>query len=65
MNWNQIEAEWKQFSGKMRSKWAKLTDDDWNYVGGKKDQLIGKLQERYGIKKEEAQNEIDRYVDSL
>jgi len=65
MNWNQIEADWKQFKGKMRSKWAKLTDDDWNYVGGKKDQLLGKLQERYGYKKEEAQNEVDRYVDSL
>ena len=60
-----IEGNWKQFTGKLRSKWAKLTDDDWNYVAGKKDELVGKLQERYGYQKEQAQKEVDEYVDKL
>jgi len=65
VNWNMIEGNWKQFTGKLRSKWAKLTDDDWNYVAGKKDELVGKLQERYGYQKEQAQKEVDEYVDKL
>ena len=65
MNWDQMSGNWKQFTGKLRSKWAKLTDDDWEYVAGKKDQLVGKVQERYGYNKEQAQKEIDEYVESL
>src|SRR5262245_51585085 len=47
MNWDQIQGSWKQFTGKLKSKWGKLTDDDLTLIGGKKDQLLGKLQERY------------------
>ena len=46
MNWDVIKGNWKQVAGKFRSKWGKLIDDDWDLVGGKKDQLLGKLQER-------------------
>ena len=49
MNWDQIEGKWKQFGGKFREKWGRLTDDDWQVIGGKKDQLVGRIQERYGI----------------
>jgi len=59
MNSDQIEGNWKQFSGKVKEKWGKLTDDDLTRIAGKKDQLVGIIQERYGIKKEEAQKELD------
>ena len=48
MNWDQIEGNWKQVKGKFREKWGKLTDDDLDVVAGKRDQLLGKLQEKYG-----------------
>jgi uncharacterized protein YjbJ (UPF0337 family) len=65
MNWDQIEGKWKQFAAKFKSKWAKLTDDDWKLVGSKKDTLVGKLQERYGHNKEAAEREVDDYIASL
>jgi len=65
MNWDRIEGNWKQFKGKLRSKWGKLTDDDVDYVAGKRDVLAGKLQERYGIRKDEADREIDEFIEDL
>ena len=61
MNSDQIEGNWKQFSGKIKEKWGKLTDDDLTQVAGKKDQLLGKIQERYGINREEAQKQMDEF----
>jgi len=61
MNWDQVEGNWKQFSGKVKEKWGKLTDDDLTLIGGKKDQLVGRIQERYGIKKEEAEKQLDEF----
>jgi len=62
MNWDQIEGKWKQFSGRFREKWGKLTDDDWVKIAGKHDQLIGRIQERYGMAREQAQKEVDEFV---
>jgi uncharacterized protein YjbJ (UPF0337 family) len=59
MNWDQISENWKQVKGKVREKWGKLTDDDLTVIEGKRDQLIGKLQEKYGISKEEAEKQAD------
>lgn len=59
MNWDQLEGKWKQMSGSVRSRWGKLTDDDLTVIGGQKDQLVGRIQERYGIKKEEALQQVD------
>jgi uncharacterized protein YjbJ (UPF0337 family) len=61
MNKDQVEGNWKQFSGKVKEKWGKLTDDDLTQIAGKKDQLVGRIQERYGIKKEEAQKQLDDF----
>jgi uncharacterized protein YjbJ (UPF0337 family) len=61
MNWDQFEGNWKQLSGKAKERWGKLTDDDLTRIAGKKDQLVGVIQERYGIKKEEAQKELDEF----
>ena len=57
MNWDQIEGKWKQFGGRFREKWGKLTEDDWNVIAGKRDQLVGRIQERYGMAREQAQKE--------
>jgi uncharacterized protein YjbJ (UPF0337 family) len=62
MNWDLMEGQWKEFKGKVRSQWGKLTDDDVEAVAGKKDQLIGRLQQRYGIKRDEAESEIDAWI---
>lgn len=62
MNWDQIEGKWKQMRGSVKQQWGKLTDDDLDYINGKQDQLIGKLQERYGIAREEAQRRADEWL---
>ncbi len=61
MNSDQMQGNWKQFSGKIKEQWGKLTDDDLTQAAGQKDQLVGKIQERYGIKKEEAQKQLDEF----
>ena len=65
MNWDQIEGKWKQIKGRMREKWGKLTDDDLEVAAGKRDRLAGKLQQRYGIAKEEAERQLDEYARGL
>lgn len=65
MNWDEVEGAWKQFAGSAREKWGKLTDDDWHVVGGKKDQLVGRVQQRYGMEKDEAEREVDDWSRSL
>ncbi len=61
MNWDQVEGKWKQASGKVKEKWGKLTDDDLQTIGGKRQQLVGRIQERYGIAKEEAERQVDEF----
>jgi len=65
MNWDQVQGKWKQTRGQLREKWGKLTDDDLNMIAGQREQLIGRLQERYGIAKEEAERRADEFVQSL
>ncbi len=65
MNWDRVEGNWKQMAGKAREKWGKLTDSDWQVIGGKKDQLVGHIQERYGIAKDEASREADDWAKSM
>jgi len=65
MNWDQIEGKWRQAKGSVKQQWGKLTDDDLTFIGGSKDKLLGRLQERYGFNKEQAQNEVDRWVSTV
>jgi uncharacterized protein YjbJ (UPF0337 family) len=65
MNWDQMEGKWKQYSGKVKEKWGNLTDDDLTVIHGKRDQLVGKIQERYGIAKEEAEKQVDEFARSF
>jgi uncharacterized protein YjbJ (UPF0337 family) len=62
MNSDVFEGKWKQLKGKVKQRWGKLTDDDITAMGGKKDELVGKLQERYGITREEALREADEWA---
>jgi uncharacterized protein YjbJ (UPF0337 family) len=59
MNWDQIEGKWDQFTGKLRQSWAKLTDDDLEYMKGSRDRAVGRLKERYGLEKEDAERQLD------
>jgi uncharacterized protein YjbJ (UPF0337 family) len=61
MNEDRMEGKWKQMKGALKSRWGKLTDDDLDVIEGQKDQLVGKVQERYGIAKEEAQKQVDEW----
>jgi len=58
MNWDRVEGNWKQFKGKVKQKWGKLTDDQLDVISGNRDELVGKIQESYGIAKDEAEREV-------
>jgi uncharacterized protein YjbJ (UPF0337 family) len=58
MNTAQVKGDWRQLVGKAKEKWGRLTDDDWKIVEGKRDQLVGRIQERYGIAREEAERQL-------
>lgn len=58
MNWDRIQGDWKQLTGRAKEQWGQLTDDDLSVVAGRRDQLAGKIQERYGVAKEEAEKQV-------
>lgn len=59
--WDQIAGNWKQFRGEVRKQWGKLTDDDLEQIRGERDVLVGKIQERYGMAKEDVNRQIDEW----
>jgi uncharacterized protein YjbJ (UPF0337 family) len=65
MNVDQLKGDWKQLEGKVKAKWGKFTDDDMKIVEGKREELCGRIQERYGCAKEEAQKELDEFCKTL
>jgi uncharacterized protein YjbJ (UPF0337 family) len=65
MNWDQIAGNWKQMKGKAKEQWGKLTDDDLAFIDGKRDQLIGRIQERYGVQKEVAERQLSDWERGL
>ena len=59
MNWDQVAGNWKQFTGKVKEQWGDLTDDELDQIAGRKrDILVGKVQAKYGIAKEEAEKQV-------
>lgn len=65
MNWDTIEGNWKQLVGAAKEKWGQLTDDDLKYVEGRRDRLVGLVQERYGRAREEAEQMVDDWTETL
>lgn len=61
VNWDQIQGNWKQMKGEARKQWGKLTDDDIDTAAGERDKLVGRVQERYGVAKEEAERQVDEW----
>jgi len=64
MDWNRVEGSWKQVKGAVKEKWGKLTDDDLDVINGKRDQLEGKPQERYGFAKDQVRKDVDSWYSS-
>jgi uncharacterized protein YjbJ (UPF0337 family) len=65
MNWDVVAGKWRELGGKVRTKWGKLTDDDIHLIGGKKDELVGRLQKRYGYERDQAEREADDFLRTL
>ena len=63
MNWDRIEGNWKQIKGNVKVQWGKLTDDHLDRIGGKRDHLVGKIQENYGIAQDEAERQVTDWED--
>jgi uncharacterized protein YjbJ (UPF0337 family) len=61
VNWDQLEGKWKQFRGQVKEKWGRLTDDELDVIAGNRDKLIGKLQEKHGLSKEEAERQLEEW----
>ena len=61
MNWDRVEGNWKQVKGKFKEKWGKLTDDELDVIGGKREQLVGAIQKSYGVAKDQAEREVSEW----
>lgn len=61
MNWDRIEGNWKQVAGKAQQQWGKLTGDDLDVIAGRREQMVGKIQERYGVAKDEAEKQLTEW----
>ena len=64
MNWDQIQGKWKQAKGQVQQQWGKLTNDELDVIDGKRAELVGKVQEKYGVAKEEAEKQVKDFESS-
>jgi uncharacterized protein YjbJ (UPF0337 family) len=62
MNWDTVKGNWKQMTGKIKEEWGDLTDDDLTEAAGERDQLVGKIQAKYGVAKDEAEKQVDSFL---
>jgi uncharacterized protein YjbJ (UPF0337 family) len=62
MNWDRIEGNWKQFTGKVKEQWGQLTDDEITQINGDREQLEGRIQARYGYAKDQVRQEVDKWL---
>jgi uncharacterized protein YjbJ (UPF0337 family) len=62
MNWHQVEDNWEQFEDKVRQTWGKFTEDELDVLNGTREEFVGKLQEKCGLKREEAEKELDEHL---
>jgi uncharacterized protein YjbJ (UPF0337 family) len=62
MSWDKIDEQWKQATGKVREEWGMLTERDLTMIGGSKDRLIDKIQEKYGIARDDVEKQVDQFA---
>ncbi len=62
MNTDQIAGKWKELKGRAKEKWGDITDDDWDRTEGKREQIVGLLQQKYGRTREEVEREVDDWM---
>lgn len=62
MNWDLVKGKWKQMTGSARARWGKLTDDELTEIDGRREQLVGKIREKYGIARDEAEKQVDEWA---
>lgn len=65
MNWDQVAGRWKEFKGKAKEQWGELTDDELDKVEGKRDQMVGLIQRKYGYAKDQAEREVDSWSNRI
>lgn len=65
MNWDQVEGKWKEFQGRAQIQWGKLTNDDLDVIKGRRTELEGLLQKRYGYAKEKIKTDVDSWLSRL
>jgi len=65
MNWDQVQGNWKQVKGKAKQMWGDFTDDELDVIAGKREELAGRLQAKYGLSKEKAEEQVDDWVKKL
>lgn len=63
MNWDIIKGKWAQVTGSAKANWGKLTDDDLQQIGGEREKLVGKVQEKYGLARDKAEQEVDSWAE--
>jgi uncharacterized protein YjbJ (UPF0337 family) len=64
MNWDQIKGKWHEIKGSIRAKWGELTDDEIEELDGNREKMVGKIQQKYGVAKEEAEKQVDEWTKS-
>ena len=64
-NWDKIAADWEVFKGNARHEWSKLSEDDLNFIAGRRDRLVQKIQEIYLVTKEEAERQADKWESDM
>jgi len=64
MDWDRVQGSWKQLEGKVKAKWGKLTDNDLTAINGRREELEGKLQQLYGLQKDQVRKEVDAWFTS-
>jgi uncharacterized protein YjbJ (UPF0337 family) len=64
MNWDEIKGKWHEMKGSVRAKWADLTDDDIEEMDGNREKMVGKIQQKYGVAKDEAEKQVDDWSKS-
>jgi uncharacterized protein YjbJ (UPF0337 family) len=62
VNWDRVEGSWKQYQGAIKENWGKLTNDNLDVIDGKRQQLVGRIQEHYGITKDVAEQQVDDFL---